>query len=279
MALALRGQQNGRRVHLWARRESALETLNQANAADLVSTDEAKVAQHASLVILATPVETMGTLAARLAPHLSAGALVTDVGSVKASVVKDVSAALAGTGAAFVGSHPMAGSEKAGFEAARADLFQGATCIITPEAQTEAQQVARLSAFWTSLGCRVLSMSPEEHDRRVARISHLPHAVAAAVVRAALGHDLSAAACTGNGFRDATRIAAGDPGLWTGILLENRSEVLSALADARREMALLVEILERMDEEALTRYLAEARTLRTQVPPASTSPYGSNQSS
>jgi len=173
----------------------------------------------------------------------------------------------------------MAGSEKSGFSAAHADLLQGATCIVTPDEDTEADHLTRLTDFWTSLGCRVLAMSPEEHDRKVARISHLPHAVAAAVVRAALGADASAAECTGNGFRDATRIAAGDPALWTGILMENRSEVLSALADVRREMALLVEILERMDEEALTRFLAEARTLRTRVPPASPQSYGSNQSS
>lgn len=117
-------------------------------------------------------------------------------------------------------------------------------------------------------------MSAEEHDRKIARISHLPHAVAAAVVRAAMVADPSAAQCTGNGFRDATRIAAGDPSLWTGILLENRAEVLAALHDAQREVAELVEILDRMDEEALRHYLACAQSLRAQVPAAPINPNG-----
>lgn len=278
IALALRERQPGTRVHLWARRESALEVIRQAGAAHLASTDVADVVKGASLVVLATPVEIMGDLAARIAPHLSAGALVTDVGSVKQTVVASVNTALSGAGT-FLGSHPMAGSEKAGFEAARGDLFEQATCIVTPSEGSCHTTVQRLSAWWSALGCNILTMSPEEHDRKVARISHLPHAVAAAVVRAALAAQPDAALCSGNGFRDATRIAAGDPALWTGIFLENRQEVLSALEDARREMALLVEILKRMDEGALTRFLAEARTLRMQVPPASPQPYGSNQSS
>ncbi len=278
IALALRERQTSTRVHLWARRGSALEAIQQANAAHLASTDLGEVVAGANLVVLATPVETMPDLAARIAPHLSPQALVTDVGSVKQPVVAGVTKALSGA-ATFIGSHPMAGSEKAGFEAARSDLFERATCILTPTANAHSEHVRRLHAWWSALGCRTLIMSPGEHDRKVARISHLPHAVAAAVVRAALSHEPDAALCTGNGFRDSTRVAAGDPALWTGILLENRTEVLSALEDARREMALLVEILERMDEGALTHFLAEARSLRMQVPPASPPPYGSNQSS
>lgn len=276
--LALRRLHPSARVHVWARRSQALEALARAGIADLLTTDAAEAAKNATLVLLATPVESMAPIAAQIAAHLSPECIVTDVGSVKGSVVESVEAALGSARSSFLGSHPMAGSEKAGFEAARGDLFNGATCVVTPTGGTCESHLTRIVHFWTSLGCKVLTMSPQEHDRKIARISHLPHAVAAAVVRAALQADPSAAECTGNGFRDATRIAAGDPALWTGILLQNRTEVLAALNDARREMAELVEILSRMDEEALRRYLADAQSLRIQVPAVSPTPYGPDQS-
>jgi prephenate dehydrogenase len=279
VALAIKEKSPQSTVRVWARRQAAADQVRAAGAATFASTDLAAVVRGATLVVLASPVEHMTALAAEMAPWLAATTLVTDVGSVKGRIVQDVAQALRVGASRFIGSHPMAGSEKTGFEHARSDLFEGATCIVTPAPEAAPQDVERIQRFWTALGCRLLMMSAAEHDHKVARISHLPHAVAAAVVRAAMGQDPSTAECTGNGFRDATRIASGDPALWTGILFDNREPVLSALRDAQREMAVLVEILERMDEGALTRYLSEARELREQVPPASPHPYGSTQSS
>jgi prephenate dehydrogenase len=259
LALALKRQAETQ-VRLWARRAEALAEAE--GAADLLTMDLEEAVRGAEMVVLATPVTKMVELAQQIAPHLQTDCLVTDVGSVKASLVQPMSAALSSGSACFIGSHPMAGSEKSGFKAARADLFERATTIITPQPSHDASQVARLESFWSALGCKVLRMDAEEHDRKVARISHLPHAVAAAVVRAALSADASAAACSGNGFRDATRIADGEAGLWTGILLENRAEVLSALKDVLGEITELVEILQSMDEGALHRYLEAARSLR-----------------
>ena len=240
----------------------------QAEACDFASTDVCEVVKGADLVILATPVGFMRALTESFVGVLSPDTIVTDVGSVKGSVVAELEPLVAAAGAVFIGSHPMAGSEKTGFDAARADLFDGATCILTPTDPSNTVATAKLDGFWASLGCNVLQMSPAEHDRKVARISHLPHAVAAAVVRAALADDLSAALCTGNGFRDSTRVAAGDPELWTGIFKDNQAEVLAALRAAQSELTDLVEIIQRMDEEALRRYLASAQALRQQVPAA-----------
>jgi prephenate dehydrogenase len=123
-----------------------------------------------------------------------------------------------------------------------------------------------VQAFWTQLYCRVLTLSPEEHDRKIARISHLPHAIASMLTLAALRRDPTAAQCTGNGFRDSTRIAAGDPDLWTGILTENRGELLAGLEDAAALTQELLAIVRSHDNESLRHFLTEAQQLRSSVP-------------
>ncbi|MBL9113563.1 MAG: prephenate dehydrogenase/arogenate dehydrogenase family protein [Verrucomicrobiaceae bacterium] len=253
-------------VRLWARRDAALQEAT--GAADLLTNDLEKATRDAEMVVLATPVGIMASLCSQLAPYLRPGTLVTDVGSVKGSLVRPIREALSRSDVPYLGSHPMAGSEQTGFKAARADLFQRAVCILTPDESNAPADIERLETFWLRLGCKTLRMSAEEHDRKIARISHLPHAVASAVVRAALAADPTAAECTGNGFRDATRIAGGDPGMWAGILLENRDQVLAALHDVSSQITELVEILRRLDEEALRRYLDAARSLRKHVPAA-----------
>ena len=188
------------------------------------------------------------------------------MGSVKGSVVAALEPLFKDSRGTFIGSHPMAGSERAGIEAAREDLFDGARCLITPTASTSAETQQRVTAFWHAMGCSTEAMPPDVHDRKVARISHLPHLTASALVLAALSSDPSAMTCVANGFRDSTRIAAGDPGMWTGILSENRAEVLHGLAALSTRLAELVEIIQNSDDEALRRFLAEAKALRDQVP-------------
>jgi prephenate dehydrogenase len=185
---------------------------------------------------------------------------------VKGSVIEALEPLLRQAGIDFVGSHPMAGSEKTGIEAATNDLFEGATCLVTPTANTNADALARVESFWQTLGAKTLRMSLDVHDRKVARISHAPHAVAYAQVMAALKVDPSAAQIVGNGFRDSTRIAASDPDLWTGILLENKSEVVSALADTAARIQDVLAMVRDGDKEKLRQFLAEAQQLRAQVP-------------
>ncbi len=266
LALAIRRLMPETRLRLWARRAEAEAGIRARGIQAEFFTDARAAAEGASMCILCTPVETMPAQAAEIAcADLAEDVLVTDVGSVKGSVEQALAPLL---GHRFIGSHPMAGSEKAGIEAARESLFEGAACLLTPTAAADAGRLERLRGFWRRLGCRLLEMTPAEHDHKVARISHLPHMMAVVTTLAALRGDADAVACAAGGFRDTTRVAAGDPGLWAGIILENRDAVRARLHEASAALTELLEILGKPDEEALRRFLAEAKSLRDLVPAA-----------
>jgi prephenate dehydrogenase len=188
--------------------------------------------------------------------------VLTDVGSVKRSVVEAGERTVKGSGMDFVGSHPMAGSEMSGFEAARADLFDKAVCVVTPSESTPQEALARVCEFWRLAGCRVRTLDPAEHDRIVARVSHLPHLAAAALVCGALEGAGDNARFAGRGWVDSTRVASGDPGLWTEILLENRDAVLESARSAARSLAAAIALLESGDRAALLAFLERAKRLR-----------------
>jgi len=267
LVLALHERQD-LNVSIWARRNDALNELRQADLQAKISSDLAEVVHAADLVILATPVETMASLATQVRDAVgSRPVLLTDVGSVKASVVREVGAALDGSSCRFLGSHPMAGSELAGFEAARAELFDGAPCVLTPvgTSATETADLEALRQFWGGLGCRVAEMSPDEHDIQIALISHLPHVVASLLTDYSLGTMPESAKVAGSGFRDTTRIAAGDPDLWVGILRQNREATVDALGGFRDRLSEVLAILDQMDDEALRVFLAQAQELRQTV--------------
>jgi prephenate dehydrogenase len=249
-------------IHVWGRRAEAVEAVVTRRWADRGTTDVAAAAEGADLVILATPVGAMPELAAQLVRvPLAPGALVTDVGSVKTFVAHNVAPIFEAAGITFIGSHPMAGSETGGFDAARDDLFDGAPCILTPHAAS----LPRLRNFWESLGCRIAVMSPREHDAAIARISHLPHLVASAVALAALDDYPEILSLAGRGFRDTTRVASGDPMLWSEILLENRDALAAPLRDLSNRLCALLDFLKDRDEKALRDFLAEAKRLRDQA--------------
>lgn len=254
-------------VRVWARRREPLERLRDEGSAQLVSTDSAEVAAGADLLVLAM---TVGAMRACLLPMLEAGvlkagAVVTDVGSVKGTVVRALEPLVAAAGGHFVGSHPMAGSEKKGLDHASADLFEGSACLITPTPGSDPSATDAVEAFWRWLGCRTSRLSPESHDDTVARISHLPHLVAALVVEAALSRDPGAVAYAGGGFRDSTRVAAGPPDMWTEILLENREAVLSVLAEFHALTGETLAFLKDRREEELRSLLADAKRLRDRL--------------
>ncbi|MEI6535656.1 MAG: prephenate dehydrogenase/arogenate dehydrogenase family protein, partial [Verrucomicrobiaceae bacterium] len=160
---------------------------------------------------------------------------------------------------------PMAGSEKSGIGNAREDLFEGTTCILTPTLFTTETALQRVRWLWTIAGCRLLEMSPEEHDRKVACISHMPHLAAAAIALSALRDDRDAARCAGNGFRDTTRIASGDPQLWTGIISQNRTQTLAAMSGLQDGLTRLIQVIEQGDDNALLDLLKEAKAVRDQA--------------
>ncbi|HUB26571.1 MAG TPA: prephenate dehydrogenase [Tepidisphaeraceae bacterium] len=247
----------------YGHRKETLDAALACGAIDQAFDQPQQAVKDADLVILCTPVGIFEGLLRSIAPDLSAGCLVTDVGSTKRSIVQIAANTLPPT-VHFVASHPMAGSEKRGVEFARADLFNGALCLITPTPSTNPSALAGVESFWRLLGMQIRRMTPEEHDRRLAFISHLPHALAAALVNI---EPADAMALAGKGFMDATRIAAGDAALWRDILLDNRDNLLTALSHLQGEIADLKTILTHGDDQLLLDWLHRAAAKRHKITP------------
>ena len=262
--MAVREQLPQATLHMWTRRRIDAEKLRQRGIAQRVTVDLSAAVGGCDLVVLATPIGVMAELVGALvrAKALHPGAVLTDVGSVKHCVVEAVEAELRGSTSVFVGSHPMAGSEQTGIDHARADLFQGASCVLTPGMTCTPDDVARVAAFWQKLGGRTMEMTPAEHDAAVARISHLPHLMASLIVSTALADAPEAAKLAGPGFRDTTRVAAGSPEMWAEILLENREALQPRLEEMGQRVRETLAFLEDMQHEDLLRSLQEARDLR-----------------
>jgi prephenate dehydrogenase len=199
-------------------------------------------------------------------PALRRGAIVTDVGSVKGSVVRDLESLIAGAGAHFIGSHPMAGAEKTGVAAARADLFAGAVCVITNTRRSAPAAVRKVEQLWKAVGCRLLRLTPEAHDALVSRSSHLPHVVAAQLANLILDPKCPAAQgmLCAKGFRDTTRIASSSPEMWRDIVLANRANLLRTLDAFKAGLQTFQRALKRGDARAVSAFFEQARQRREQ---------------
>jgi prephenate dehydrogenase len=264
LGLACRQRQLAGRVEGFVRRSVTIKECEARGAVDRATRDLAGTVKDADLVILCTPLAQMRGLVTEMGPSLRRGALVTDVGSVKGPVVRELEPVIAGFGGVFVGSHPMAGAEKTGVGAARADLFDGAICVITPNAQATPDSVRRVEEFWQAVGARTLRLTPEMHDDFVSRSSHLPHVVAAELANYVLSpaHPREQALLCANGFRDTTRIASGSPEMWRDIALANREKlarVLGVFIEDLREFQLA---LERGDAKAIEEFFETAKLRR-----------------
>ena len=220
--------------------------------------DPAEAVRGCDLVVLGTPVGAMATVLRGLAPALADRSVVTDVGSVKAPLEETLPGLLP-PGRHYVGSHPMAGSHERGPEHARSDLLEGAVCVVTLGSAPESAR-ERVAAFWTALGARVVLRSPEQHDREVAWVSHLPHLLAFAFGASLAGAPGRAGELAGGGFRDFTRIGRSDPALWADILVANRKALMAPLGAATAALEELGQALEAGDAEALERLLFAARS-------------------
>lgn len=242
----------GYEVILWGRNPERVEVALKIGLE--ATTDLKDAVKEADLIILAVPVGVMGLLFESISGNLKPGAIVTDVGSVKALPHRVANE----HGIPFIGSHPMAGSEQTGIEAARADLFKGAACALTNDQERPNEELRAVARFWENLGCVTSVMNSKDHDRAVARISHLPHAMAVATAGAALrfsGDEFLAA----GGFRDTTRVASGDPEMWAEIMVENRAAVTAALQDAQVELREMLDHLAKSDKKGLQSYLAKVK--------------------
>ncbi|MCL2701152.1 MAG: prephenate dehydrogenase/arogenate dehydrogenase family protein [Phycisphaerae bacterium] len=262
LGLAVKARDSAVRVVGVGRRRESLAAALARGAIDEASLDAAEAVAAAELVVLATPVGAFQGHLRTVAAALKPGAVVTDVGSTKSQVVRCAQRLLArrrSDGIAFVGSHPMAGSDRRGPESAREDLFTGATCILTPTAACRGDAVEAVDAFWQALAMRTVRMTPAAHDRAVARISHLPHALATLLMTVPGDDDLRVAA---SGFRDMTRLAGSDPEMWRDIFATNRKEILAALRRFQGRLDGLVQLLEAGDDVGIERLLAKSRARR-----------------
>lgn len=264
LGLALRTRRLAGQVSGYVRRSPAIDEAVQAGAVDDASTDLLGAVAGADLVVLSTPLSQMGSLARNFASALAPGTIVTDVGSVKKELVDDLDPVFEKAGAHFIGSHPMAGSEKMGVSAARADLFERACCIVTPTARTNEQALARVEELWISVGARPLRMDADLHDQLVARSSHLPHLLAANLASYVLSPEFpreQGQLCAG-GFKDSTRIASGSPEMWRDIVLMNRAHVSQAIDDFRAQLDQFQAALDRNDAAAIDAFYTEAKARR-----------------
>lgn len=268
LALASRRRGLCTRLSLWShdlREHASIRAAGLVEEGDTLTDDPAQAVNGAGLVLLCVPPAALPDLARRIAPDLAPGAVVSDVASVKEELATELGAIFQAVGGSrYVGAHPMAGSERSGPAAARADLFEGATCLLTPDAGTAPDALATVEAFWPAVGARVLHLSPGAHDRSVALVSHLPHVLAAALVRYVAAQPERATDCAGPGWRDATRIAGGSPDLWTEILSRNRLPVTKALRGLIGELEEVLAYLEAGREPELQNFLSEAKSQRGQ---------------
>jgi prephenate dehydrogenase len=261
LAMAIRAGLSDCQITGYDAQANAMDEAMAAGVIDQTAQSAAMACEGADCVVVCVPVGGMSGILEEIAGYLEPGAVVTDVCSTKRSVVA-MAGRLLPAAVHFVGSHPMAGRELSGLGAARPDLFNAALCLTTPIDQTDLSALEKVEAFWRSLGAKTVRLSPEEHDRLVAQISHLPHLLASALVNSVSKEALQIA---GPGFRDATRIAAGDPALWRQILEDNARQVRAALCQLRRELDAVDIMLEQSQGDDLQTWLATAALRRREA--------------
>jgi cyclohexadieny/prephenate dehydrogenase len=261
LGMALRRTRPALRIQVWARRPETRAACQSAAWCDAAFGDAAAACAGSGCVVLCPPVDAMPGLMTAISPALAPGTLVTDVGSTKDAICREAAARLPAH-ALFVGSHPMAGSEKGGMDHAHAGLFNGHACLITPTPATPPAAIVAVRALWQDIGMRVSVVSPAEHDQIVAHISHLPHMLASL-----LSHQLAAcpaewAGFAGNGLRDTTRVAGGSPDLWLAILQQNQHQIHTAVAAFSAGLQQFQSALAAGDWPALRAMLASGRDYR-----------------
>jgi prephenate dehydrogenase len=248
----------------FVRSKKSIADCEKFGATDFATTDLLAAVSNSDLIILCTPLAQMLPLAKQFLPALKRGAIVTDVGSVKAGVVRDLELLIKKSGAHFIGGHPMAGAEKTGVAAARENLFENAVCVLTPTKKSNANAIRKLEQFWKSLGARVLKMDAAQHDLLVSRSSHLPHVVAATLANLVLNpaNPKQQSALCANGFRDTTRIASGSPEMWRDIALANRKNLSRSLDTFISDLQKFQRALKKSDAKSVSKFFATAKLRR-----------------
>jgi cyclohexadieny/prephenate dehydrogenase len=265
IARAARAQGVARSIVATARSQETRKRVAELGIADEVAPDNVSAAEGADLIIVSIPVGACGAVAQEIGSHLKPGAIVSDVGSVKGSIVRDMAPHVP-KGVHFVPAHPVAGTEYSGPDAGFAELFVDRWCIVTPPEGTSPTAVDQLAAFWRALGANVEIMTPEHHDLVLAVTSHLPHLIAYTIVGTA--DELAQVSrsevlqFSAGGFRDFTRIAASDPTMWRDVFLANKDAVLEMLGRFNEDIATLTRAIRRGDGAALFDHFTRTRAIR-----------------
>ena len=262
IGLALQSRRLAGRVIGVGRSAASLATARTAKVVTEISLDLEAAVAEADLVVVATDVGTISSLLDRVDEAVRPGTLITDAGSTKASIVAAWEKRRRSRRGRFVGGHPIAGSHKSGPAAADATLFEGRVTVVTPARGTPAADAEAIGGFWAAVGSTVFMMDPKEHDKHLAATSHAPHLLAAAI---ALATPAAARQFTAGGWRDTTRIAAGDPELWADILLDNAAQVAKALARIAAGAEKMLAAIESGDRRRLMTLLARAKEERDAV--------------
>ena len=263
IGLALRQRGLADQITGLGRDEQRLAKAAELGAIDRGTTDLADAVSGADLVIVCTPVDKVAGFVSAIA-QLDHPCLVTDVGSTKQQMVEQIDQEILKPGGyvRFVGSHPLAGDHRTGVEFARADLFDGRTTVVTPTDSNSPDDVQTIRELWTSLGSRVVELSPVAHDQALAATSHLPHLVSSALAASTTAEQLQLVA---SGWLDTTRIAAADPGLWREIFAANRQQVLEAAEQFGQNLELLIAALAAGNDQQLEQLLGEGKRIRDAV--------------
>jgi cyclohexadieny/prephenate dehydrogenase len=268
LARVIRRENLARRISISTRRAETLERARELELGDSYSVDAAEAVADADLVIVSVPVGSSGAVAENIAPALKPGAIVTDVGSTKRSVIAQMEPALPGN-VHFIPGHPLAGTEKSGPDAGFADLFENRWCIFTPLPGTDPTALEKLSEFWRRCGSNVDTMDPAHHDMVLAIVSHLPHIIAYNIVGTA--DDLQTVTksevikYSASGFRDFTRLAASDPTMWRDVCLHNKDAILEMLARFSEDLASLQRAIRWGDGEKLFDLFTRTRAIRRSI--------------
>ena len=268
LARVLRRDSPATRIIACARRAETLAAVRRLDLADETTDDPARAAEGADLVVVATPLSAYAEIGRRIAPALRRGAILTDVGSVKEAVIRDLQPSLP-EGVHFVPGHPVAGTEHSGPEAGFAELFRGRWCILTPPPETAPEAVADVTRMWEQAGMRVVTMSADHHDRVLAVTSHLPHLIAYTIVGTATDLEDSLKSevieFSASGFRDFTRIAASDPVMWRDIFLNNREAVLEILQRFNEDLTALQRAIRWGEGDKLQDLFTRTRAIRRSI--------------
>jgi len=266
LAAALRGSGFGGSVVGCARRVEAIEAGLERGWLDEGCTDMGAAVAEADVVVFCLPVEAIAEQVEALVELFKVGAVVTDVGSTKGMLAERLGAALEGSGVEFVGSHPICGSERRGFEAVDEALYTGRLAVVCGDEGASRGAVKVVHQLWEQVGCEVVSMGAGEHDEVLATTSHLPHLAAALVVRSVVRGDVERVAdFCGTGFRDTTRVASGSAAVWADIVLSNRGALSGVLDSFERELGVLRELVASGDRLSLEKWFSEASSGRDEL--------------